>query len=62
MNVQSPFDWQTRQPSIFMPATAANAAGKQVRTKSEAQQLRVAQGNGTKGKGRGIKISTNAKK
>ena len=51
------FDWDTKQPSIFMPITITNIKGKEVRSKSDAQQLRVAQGNGTKGHGRQIKIS-----
>lgn len=51
------FDLDTNRPSIFMPATRKNSKGKEVRSKSDAQQLRVAQGNGTKGRGRPIKIS-----
>ena len=51
------FEWNTKRPSIFMSATSKNANGKEVRSKSDAQQLRVAQGNGTKGQGRGIKVS-----
>ena len=56
------FDLSEKRPSIFMPATTTNARGREVRSKSDAQQLRVAQGNGTKGKGRGIKIAPEQKR
>lgn len=48
------FDW--RGPSVFQTPTKTNREGKEVRSKSEAQNLRVAQGRGTKKKGLGIAI------